>query len=113
MFCLCKRGYASVPTIRNQRCRRFNNSPAGLVEHVNLQVKGQRAAVKVEHSVVLSVHKRAAQDTVRDLQYSTVLYSTWRHGRSGFDSTSPGPMMLKVASMCIGFGSLNEMMWIL
>lgn len=38
---------------------------------------------------------------------------TWWHGRSGFDSTSPGPMMLKVASMCMGLGSLNEIMWIL
>lgn len=38
---------------------------------------------------------------------------TWWHGRSGFESTSPGPMILKVASMCIGLGSLNERMWML
>ena len=31
--------------------------------------------------------------------------SIWLQWRSGLDSTSPGPIMLKVASMCIGFGS--------
>lgn len=43
-------------------------------------------------------------------QQSTLSENTWRHGRSGFDNTNPGPMMLKVASMCMGLGSLNEMM---
>ena len=33
--------------------------------------------------------------------------SIWLQGRSGLDNTSPGPMMLKVASMCIGLGSLK------
>ena len=39
--------------------------------------------------------------------------SSWLHGRSGLAITSPGPMMLKVASMCIGLGSLNDMVWTL
>jgi len=32
-------------------------------------------------------------------------------GRSGLDKTSPSPIMLNVASMCIGFGSLKLTRW--
>ena len=34
--------------------------------------------------------------------------SNWLQGLSGLVMTSPGPMTLNVASMCMGFGSLNE-----
>ena len=37
--------------------------------------------------------------------------SSWLHGLSGLMMASPGPMMLKVASMCMGFGSLKEITW--
>lgn len=34
--------------------------------------------------------------------------SIWWQGRSGLDRTNPGPMMLKVASICIGLGSSKD-----
>ena len=37
--------------------------------------------------------------------------SIWLQGRSGLDKTSPSPITLKVASMCIGFGSLKLTKW--
>lgn len=106
MFCLCEvqTDLAQVPTIRNQRCRRFHNIPAGLLEHFNLRQRGREKR---------SLHKGTMPDRLRDPRLQGKNDLTWRQGRSGFESTSPGPMMLKVASMCMGFGSLNEMMWIL
>ena len=35
----------------------------------------------------------------------------WWHGLSGFDNTRPGPIMLNVASICMGFGSLKLIVW--
>lgn len=100
------------PTIRNQRCWWFHNSPAGLLEHVNLRWrdKEQRWTCVVYE---VKVHKRAAERTVIKDKRTLLSGSTWLHGRSGFDSTSPGPIMLNVASMCMGFGSLKEIMWTL
>jgi len=37
--------------------------------------------------------------------------SIWWQGLSGLDSTNPGPMMLKVASICIGLGSSKDNLW--
>lgn len=34
--------------------------------------------------------------------------SIWWQGRSGLDRTNPGPMTLKVASICIGLGSSKD-----
>ena len=35
----------------------------------------------------------------------------WWHGLSGLESTNPGPIILNVASICIGFGSSKDSLW--
>ena len=39
--------------------------------------------------------------------------SIWWQGRSGLLNTRPGPMILNVASMCIGFRSWKDRVWTL
>ena len=39
--------------------------------------------------------------------------SSWWHCHSGLAMTRPGPIMLKVASICMGLGSLKLRVWIL
>ncbi len=90
----------AVLTVWNKRSWRSRHSPAGLLEHLDLWERESQRHVSVSLQYYGST-----------LGGSTAL--TWRQGRSGLDSTSPGPMMLKVASMCMGLGSLKEMMWIL
>lgn len=49
---------ARVPTIRNQRRWRFHNSPASLLEHVDLS---QRAKSKCENEACLHIGPRGGQ----------------------------------------------------